>query len=92
MVSRRRNPTEDLPDRPVLVGPESAAVASALRRDLHEAIAELPDNLRRPLELRELEHRSYDEIAEELGVPLNTVRTRILRGRRALGEKLEAWR
>jgi RNA polymerase sigma-70 factor, ECF subfamily len=36
--------------------------------------------------MRELEGCTYDEIALSLGIPLNTVRTRILRARRALFE------
>jgi RNA polymerase sigma-70 factor (ECF subfamily) len=42
--------------------------------------------------LREYVGLSYNEIAEETGLPLNTVRTRILRARRALRSSMEAWR
>ncbi len=42
--------------------------------------------------LREFEGMSYREIAEVTGLPLNTVRTRILRARRAVRKRLESWR
>ena len=92
-VQRRKEyPAETLPDKPARQDPVSDAENRALRRDLEEAIAELPEKLKKPLVLREFEHMSYQEIAEVMDLPLNTVRTRILRARRALREKLEAWR
>jgi RNA polymerase sigma-70 factor (ECF subfamily) len=92
-VQRRREyPAETLPDRPAQYDPASDAVNQALREDLESAIAELPDKLKKPLVLREYEGMSYQEIADTLDLPINTVRTRILRGRRALREKMEAWR
>ncbi len=63
-----------------------------LWEQLEAAIRELSDELRRPLVLREFEGMSYREIAEVTGLPLNTVRTRILRARRAVRKRLEPWR
>ena len=40
----------------------------------------------------ELEHMSYDDIAESLGVPLPTVKTRLLRARRTLATALGEWK
>ncbi len=92
-VQRRKEyPAETLPDRPAKYDPASDAVNRALREDLEEAIAELPDKLKEPLVLREYEGMSYQGIADALDLPINTVRTRILRARRALREKMEAWR
>lgn len=59
---------------------------------MERAISELPENLQRPLVLREYEHRTYEEISQQLGVPLNTVRTRIYRAKRALMTTMEDWR
>ena len=92
-VTRRREyPSDTIPDLIAPDSPARQAESSELREHLESAIAALPDNLRRPLVLREFEHRTYDEIAGELDIPLNTVRTRILRARQALRKDLEEWR
>lgn len=51
------------------------------------SVANLPDKYRRIAELRLLHDFSYQDIAEETGLPLNTVRTRIRRAK-ALLEKM----
>ncbi len=93
-VTRRREyPTDSVVDRlPSTTGPEAEVEAAELRIHLQEAIADLADDLRLPLVLRERSELSYQEIADATGVPLNTVRTRILRARRALRSPMEAWR
>ena len=58
---------------------------------LHDAIAALPDERRIVVVLRDLEGLEYEEIAEVLGVPLNTVRSRLHRARLDLQAKLEPW-
>lgn len=42
--------------------------------------------------LREIERMTYEEIAEVLGLPLPTVKTRLFRARRTLSERLKEWR
>lgn len=92
-VQRRREyPSEALPESAGPSGPEHQTELQALRVALEEAIATLPDDQRVPLVMREYGGLSYQEIADETGLPLNTVRTRILRARRALRSKLEGWR
>lgn len=58
---------------------------------LHDAIAALPEERRIVVVLRDLEGLDYEEIAEVLGLPLNTVRTRLHRARLDLKAKLERW-
>ena len=92
-VTRRREyPANTLPDLLAPDSPGLQAESAELREHLIKAIDALPENLRRPVVLRELEHRSYEDIATELDIPLNTVRTRILRARQALRSELEEWR
>ena len=62
---------------------------SELESALHRAIAELPDERRIVVVLRDLEGLSYEEIATALALPLNTVRSRLHRARMDLKEKLE---
>ena len=52
------------------------------------AIAQLDDDHREVLLLREYEELSYDEIAEVTGVPVNTVRSRLFRARMSLKDLL----
>ena len=57
--------------------------------DIRRALGHLSFNQRSALVMRELEGRSYQEIAEILGVTLSAVETLIFRARRALREQLE---
>jgi RNA polymerase sigma factor (sigma-70 family) len=57
--------------------------------DIRRAIGHLAFNQRSALVMRELEGRSYQEIAEILGVSVSAVETLIFRARRALREQLE---
>jgi RNA polymerase sigma-70 factor (ECF subfamily) len=52
-----------------------------------EALHELPDELRQPLELSVIDGKRYRDIAEQLAIPINTVGTRIRRARLRLLER-----
>lgn len=56
---------------------------------VRSALAQLPDVYRSAVILRDLEGLSYEEVAEVLETSVATVKTRILRGRRALRELLD---
>jgi RNA polymerase sigma-70 factor (ECF subfamily) len=98
---RRRKPAASLDDEddgPVpaaLVltgGPERQAEQSALVAALQSALAGLPEPLRVCWLLREVDRRSYDEIAAIVGIPEPTVRGRIARARTRLAEVMSPWR
>lgn len=55
---------------------------------LQEAIAELPEQQRLVLVLRDIEGRAYEEIGEITGLAIGTVKSRIHRARSALAERL----
>jgi RNA polymerase sigma-70 factor, ECF subfamily len=57
--------------------------------DIQRALGHLAFNQRAALVARELEGRSYAEIAQIMGVTVSAVETLIFRGRRALREQLE---
>ena len=62
---------------------------SELETALHRAIAELGEERRIVVVLRDLEGLSYEEIATALELELGTVRSRLHRARMDLREKLE---
>lgn len=59
------------------------------QRLVRDAIARLPDEFRTVLVLRELDGMSYEEIAEAIGHPVGTVRSRLHRARAHLKQLLE---
>jgi len=59
---------------------------------VRDAVERLEATEREILMLREYEELSYEEIAEVLAIPVNTVRSRLFRARMALRELLEAQR
>jgi DNA-directed RNA polymerase specialized sigma24 family protein len=52
------------------------------------ALAELPPSQRRALVLHYFDDNSYDQIAAAMGVPLNTVKSHILRGKERMARLL----
>jgi RNA polymerase sigma-70 factor (ECF subfamily) len=73
---------------------DAADAASAVERSeveaaLRQAIAELPDDRRIVVVLRDLEGLSYDEIAQALALEPGTVRSRLHRARLDLKNKME---
>ena len=56
--------------------------------EIVEAIEELPEAFRVTLVLSDLEGMSYEEIADELGIALGTVKSRLYRARRRLQREL----
>ncbi|HET7874070.1 MAG TPA: sigma-70 family RNA polymerase sigma factor [Methylomirabilota bacterium] len=70
-------------------GPEETVERSELEAALHRAIAELPEERRIVVILRDLEGLSYEEIARTLDLELGTVRSRLHRARMDLKDKLE---
>ena len=55
---------------------------------IQAALGELPAALRQAVVLRDLQELSYQEIADQLGLPEGTVKSRINRGRLELARQL----
>lgn len=67
---------------------DAPAEMAERNRLIHSALAGLPPHERAALVLRELEDKSYEEIADLLELPLGTVKSRMARARTALKIKL----
>jgi RNA polymerase sigma-70 factor, ECF subfamily len=69
--------------------PERLLLKDEIERTVFEVIEQLPEDLRTAITLRELDGLSYEEIAEAMGCPIGTVRSRIFRAREAIHNKLK---
>lgn len=68
---------------------EEAAELAQLRSAVCAELARLGSDQREALQLRVVEERPYDEVADMLGVSEQTARARVSRGLKALGRALE---
>jgi RNA polymerase sigma-70 factor (ECF subfamily) len=70
-------------------GPAESMELSGQREQVREAVAALPESQRRALTLAFFQGLTHREIAERLGEPLGTVKTRIREAMRRMREQLE---
>ena len=68
--------------------PESSLLTAKLEEAIHQAIADLPEDLRTAFTLREFAGMSYEDITEVMDCPVGTVRSRIFRAREAIDKKI----
>lgn len=78
---------KELPDP--MVNPEMRMIDNERRSIIDVAIDALPAKYRIAILMRHKEEKSYEEISEELGVPLGTVKARIFRAREKLKKHLK---
>jgi RNA polymerase sigma-70 factor (ECF subfamily) len=69
--------------------PEWRAESDESAAEIRAALAELPQQQRMALILHYFEDRRYEEIAAAMGVPLNTVKSHILRGKERMARLLD---
>lgn len=72
-----------------LDSPEHQLLRDEIQATVTTVLESLPDDLREALVLREFEGLTYEEIADRMGCPIGTVRSRIFRAREAMDEKLK---
>lgn len=68
--------------------PERELLRQEIEQTVFATVQSLPEELRVAITLREVDGRSYEEIAEMMGCPIGTVRSRIFRAREAIDQKL----
>ncbi len=69
--------------------PENQLFGEELKTVVNKAISQLPEDLRTAVTLREFDGLSYEEIADVMGCPVGTVRSRIFRAREAIDKQLQ---
>jgi RNA polymerase sigma-70 factor, ECF subfamily len=91
----RRPQHEELPDdeaadiaAPAWNNPEAITARDEIRRLIESAVNRLPDKLRTVFMLRAVEEFSVEETASLLGIPQDTVKTRLFRARESLRQAL----
>jgi RNA polymerase sigma-70 factor (ECF subfamily) len=72
--------------------PEQNVVDEDERALLRRLINRLPEELRQPLVLSSVEEMTSREVAEAMGIPEGTVRTRVMRARMELRRRFQAMR
>lgn len=88
-LASRQAAGSDLPSAPR--DPESAAGGAEVQEQVQRALQALPPDLRAAVVLYDLEGQPYRDVAQALGVPEGTVKSRIHRGRQALREQLREY-
>ena len=68
--------------------PDAELQTKQIAQAVNQAVDALPEELRTAITLREIEGLSYEEIAQMMGCPIGTVRSRIFRAREAIAEKI----
>ncbi|TFC47112.1 RNA polymerase sigma factor [Cryobacterium sp. TMT1-21] len=92
--ARRRHVDIDLTDAaaPEHESPHRLVEAESQTEELTRVLATLPEDQRRCWMLRELAECSYGEIAEQLELPVSTIRGLLARARKTLLHEMEEWR
>ncbi len=86
--SRAPEPVADVPETAAASLEEDPAGRVAQQLEVREALALVPEEYRAVLVLRDMEDLPIEEVAEILGVPVGTVKSRCHRARVALGRIL----
>jgi len=68
--------------------PESLLLSKEIAETVNATIERLPEELRKAIQMREIEGMSYEDIAQAMDCPIGTVRSRIFRAREAIAEQL----
>ena len=86
---RRQKDAESLgDDDQVMTDAQRLSSMIATRGSLVAAVEALPEHYRSAVVMRDIDQRTYDDIAETLGLTLNTVKSRISRGRALVAQRL----
>lgn len=89
---RRARMEEDLPEDVMQAEIPDSAVQSEMVGEIRRAFQRLPAKLQATVTMALVEEQPYPEIAEALGVPVGTVKSRVFRAVRILRKQLKRLR
>lgn len=101
-INRHRRQRPELLDDPDLTmatvadtsssgeSPEGLVVGATFDAVVEDALAQLPEDFRRTIELVDIEGLSYKEAAQVLDVPIGTIMSRVHRARHRIRDRLTA--
>lgn len=76
----------EIPDHSYI--PDQGIIDRQQKMTIQEAIDALPEKYRRVIHMRHVEEKSYEDIAQELNLPLGTIKAHIFRAREMLNKFL----
>lgn len=79
----------DLPSLDREVDPQASMQLNELQTQVQKAVRSLPSKLRTVVVLHDMEGLSYEEVAQTLGCPVGTVKSRLFNARLMLRKKLQ---
>lgn len=87
---QKRRPSEPMPEYldPADPGAQEAVDAAGIRPEIRQALATLSPEFRSAVVLADIEGMALPEVAQVLGVPVGTVKSRVFRARRLLAKEL----
>ena len=85
------NKPPDIIEDSIDAKPEESYERNETRDSVRKAIANLSEDHRNVIVLRDIEGYSYEEIADMLNLEIGTVKSRISRARNAIKENLKEW-
>ena len=82
---------EVLPDESFEIDPVKTSERIRIKENLDSALEKLPERLKSPFVLYEIQGFKYKEIGDILDIPLNTVKVNIMRARKELQKLLREY-
>lgn len=89
MISPSDGEVQELPIQDGRPQPDEEVMLDEFRKDLRDALNQLPDVYRAAITMCDIEQMSYSEIADRQNTTIGTVRSRIHRGRRLLRDIIQ---
>ena len=90
-ISIDDNLSERIEDKKHGIMPEKKLSQNMLNEKIKSAVENLPERLKSPFVLYELQGFKYKEISKILDIPLNSVKVNILRARKQLQKELKVY-